>query len=96
MPMLSAFGPVLTTSSMTAVDGEHFLTLPTPRPYGEATVNTVEYGLWDPKCSISSFVARTRISDHKHAQFVLEQRSDLIRTQVPHLGDLIHGVMTFG
>src|SRR5712664_1433461 len=52
-----------------------------------------EHSLRNAQRYVTSLVARTPLSDHKHARFVLKKLANFVSTQTPHFGDFRNGVM---
>jgi hypothetical protein len=59
-------------------------------------VYTIHNGLRNPKRAVTPFATRISVSNHQDSGFLLEEFTNLVRTEIPHRSDFSHGVMAFG
>jgi hypothetical protein len=94
--IFSAFGLMFAAFPMTAIDCQHSKLLEV-RGFGRKTgVDALKDRLWNAKSEVAPFVSRAPIPDHKHTGFILEEFTNLVRAQVPHLCDLNDRIVTLG
>jgi|HubBroStandDraft_4_1064222.scaffolds.fasta_scaffold340520_1 hypothetical protein len=59
-------------------------------------MDAFEHRLRDSECRIATFGLMSRASEDQDARLIAEQPADGILAEVPHVGDLSDGVMSFG